>query len=139
MPISGRSCAAWQRLSWIVWTRGAGRRGRGRRGADGPGTLPAGAGARVRGGRPVNGEQHPLLNLVAEHSVTLLAMLRTMTAAPPHPTNQSRRPPPDTAPDDAPPPAKRPPTQNGRYHHIPIVVGADRSRASAVDAPSEAS
>lgn len=62
----------------------------------------------------VSGEQHPLLSVMAEHSATLLTVLRTMTADAP------------TAPADAPadqgsgdtPAAPR----NGSYHHIPIVV-----------------
>ena len=84
----------------------------------------------------VNGEQHPLLNLVAEHSVTLMAMLRTMTAAPAEP---APAPAADTAPDDAPTPGETPPpTQNGRYHHIPIVVEPTAVEPTG-DAPSEAS
>ena len=65
----------------------------------------------------VNGEQHPLLGLIAEHSVSLLTVLRTMAADPAAPGDA---PPADGAAapaDDMPPP-----TQNGRYHHIPIVV-----------------
>lgn len=61
----------------------------------------------------VNGEQHPLLNLLAEHSVTLLTMARSMAADPAA----------DVAPADAEDePDGPPPTQNGRYHPIPIVV-----------------
>ena len=65
-----------------------------------------------------NGEQHPLLGLIAEHSVSLLTVIRTMAADPASPGDAA--PAHDaTAPaaDDMPPS-----TQNGRYHHIPIVV-----------------
>ncbi len=87
----------------------------------------------------VNGEQHPLLNLVAEHSVTLLAMLRTMSAAPAAPAEPAPAAAADTAPDDAPAPGETPPsTQNGRYHHIPIVV-EPTGVEPAVDPSSEAS
>ncbi|MEI6251221.1 MAG: hypothetical protein WCP30_00245 [Mycobacteriaceae bacterium] len=66
----------------------------------------------------VSGEQHPLLNLIAEHSVTLLTVIRTMAADPAGPVGTS------PADEDATPAADDtpPPTQNGRYHHIPIVV-----------------
>lgn len=65
-----------------------------------------------------SGEQHPLLNLIAEHSVTLLTVIRTMTADPGAPEAAAPAG-EDAAPaaDDTPPPS-----QNGRYHHIPIVV-----------------
>lgn len=65
----------------------------------------------------MNGEQHPLLNLLAEHSVTLMAVLRSMlddagaTAPPAEPGA------PDSQASEGPPPSS-----NGRYHHIPIVV-----------------
>ena len=67
----------------------------------------------------VNGEQHPLLGLIAEHSASLLTVIRTMAA---DPATSGDAPPADDATttpaaDDMPPP-----TQNGRYHHIPIVV-----------------
>ena len=64
----------------------------------------------------VNGEQHPLLTVVAEHSVALLTLIRTMTAdgAPP--------PGPDGAPTpDGDGPDASSPTQ-GRYQHIPVTV-----------------
>ena len=64
----------------------------------------------------VNGEQHPLLTVIAEHSVALLTLIRTMTAdgAPP--------PGPDGAPTpDGDGPDASPPTQ-GRYQHIPVTV-----------------
>ena len=64
----------------------------------------------------VNGEQHPLLTLVAEHSVTLMTLIREMAAEPqPAPGQDGDAEP--RPPGDAPPS-----TQNGRYHRIPIVV-----------------
>lgn len=73
------------------------------------------------------GEQHPLLTLVAEHSVTLLTVIRTMTADPA--AGDTAKAEGDAegeaaAEDGATPAAddNPPPTQNGRYHHIPIVV-----------------
>jgi hypothetical protein len=59
----------------------------------------------------VNGEQHPLLNVIAEHSVALLTVVRAMVAdieSAPTP----ERPPPDEPPPSAP----------SRYQHIPVTV-----------------
>jgi hypothetical protein len=64
----------------------------------------------------VNGEQHPLLTVVAEHSVALVTMLRTMVA--------EEGPPPEPGPDgartDGPEPDSPPPPS--RYQHIPVSV-----------------
>jgi hypothetical protein len=68
----------------------------------------------------VSGEQHPLLTVIAEHSVTLMSMVRAM--AEPH-----------SGPDRADPQAPGEPAAAGaangqadngyrRYEHIPIVV-----------------
>ncbi|MGX9792222.1 hypothetical protein [Mycobacterium sp. MMS18-G62] len=67
----------------------------------------------------VAGEQHPLLNVIAEHSVGLLTVIRAMVEnveTPPEPPPQS--PPPDAGPggDEPPPPGP------GRYQHIPVTV-----------------
>ncbi|AKS36458.1 hypothetical protein [Mycolicibacterium goodii] len=70
----------------------------------------------------VNGEQHPLLSVVAEHSVALLAVIRALLD--------------DTGPDgDGPGPGDpggggpgpgpdepAPPAGPGRYQHIPVTV-----------------
>lgn len=63
----------------------------------------------------VNGEQHPLLTVIADHSVALVTMIRAMvdeSAAPPGP--------------DGPPPEGPQPEPDGaarsRYEHIPITV-----------------
>ncbi|MEH3140152.1 MAG: hypothetical protein PGN37_08175 [Mycobacterium kyogaense] len=70
----------------------------------------------------VSGEQHPLLSVVAEHSVSLLTMVRAIvndqtghaagTAAPAAAPESA--PPPDGVPQGPPPP--------GRYQHIPVTV-----------------
>ena len=67
----------------------------------------------------VNGEQHPMLILIAEHSETLLTVIRTMAADPGAPDGVPAADADATADgaDDA-----APPSQNGSYHHIPIVV-----------------
>ena len=67
----------------------------------------------------VAGEQHPLLTVVAEHSVALLTVIRAMVEnieRPPEPPPES--PPPDAGPggDEPPPPGA------GRYQHIPVTV-----------------
>ncbi|SEH75479.1 hypothetical protein SAMN04489835_3682 [Mycolicibacterium rutilum] len=63
----------------------------------------------------VAGEQHPLLTVIGEHSVALLAVIRAILeqAQPDGPPS----PPPDAGPDGPPPP---PPP--GRYQHIPVTV-----------------
>lgn len=70
----------------------------------------------------VTGEQHPLLSLIAEHSATLLAMVRAMAAdsasatasdGPDSPTPDSGGEPDETA--------GTPKTDN-RYQHIPITI-----------------
>jgi len=62
----------------------------------------------------VNGEQHPLLTVIADHSVALLTVVRAIvedsagssaaTAGPPEP------------------PDEPPPSGPGRYQHIPVTV-----------------
>ena len=59
----------------------------------------------------VSGEQHPLLTVIAEHSVALLTVVRAMvedieaTPGPPEP-----------------PPDQPPPNGPSRYQHIPVTV-----------------
>lgn len=60
-----------------------------------------------------NGEQHPLLNVVAEHSMALLAIIRALVA--------DGTPPPDTDGPAAEPEPGSPPGP-GRYEHIPFTV-----------------
>ena len=67
----------------------------------------------------VAGEQHPLLSVIAEHSVALLTIVRAMvteTGADPGPT--------PTPPDDpsGPPAPDATPAPSGRYEHIPVSL-----------------
>jgi len=80
-------------------------------GADGPGKCqqvwcPVCALAAL-----VSGEQHPLLTVVAEHSVALLTVVRAMVA------DIESAPTPGRPPPDEPPP-----TGASRYQHIPVTV-----------------
>jgi hypothetical protein len=71
----------------------------------------------------VAGEQHPLLTVIAEHSVGLLAVIRaiiedTADTGGPTPPEPPEAPPPSGPPGgDEPPPAGP-----GRYQHIPVTV-----------------
>lgn len=74
----------------------------------------------------VNGEQHPMLNLISEHSVALMTMLRTLATDPqaapkPSAPTEPTGPTGETAPE-AEPPAAPQNNGNGRYQSIPIVV-----------------
>ena len=80
-------------------------------GADGPGKCqqvwcPVCALAAL-----VSGEQHPLLTVIAEHSVALLTVVRAMVA-----DIES------TSGPDQPPPDEPPPPGPSRYQHIPVTV-----------------
>ena len=73
----------------------------------------------------VAGEQHPLLTVIAEHSVALLAVIRAIvedtadtTQGPEFPEPPPEGPPPPDGPGGGEPP----PTGPGRYQHIPITV-----------------
>jgi len=71
----------------------------------------------------VAGEQHPLLSVIAEHSVALLAVVRAMAdamdAGQGDATGGTEPPtePTGPGPDDDPPPSGP-----GRYQHIPVTV-----------------
>jgi hypothetical protein len=72
----------------------------------------------------VAGEQHPLLTVVAEHSVALLAVIRAVVAdtadtasGPAGPPPPPETPPPTDGPGGEPPPAGP-----GHYQHIPVTV-----------------
>lgn len=79
----------------------------------------------------ISGEQHPLLTVIAEHSVTLLDMLRTMAAEPsgsaPDPGGDPGAEAPSGPAEDSPPPS-----QDRRYHHIPIVIEPNPGEAEPV-------
>lgn len=72
-------------------------------------------------GALVQGEHHPLLDIVAEHSVALLNVVRALVddieAAGPPDT-------PPTPPPPSPPPSDEPPQPSGpgRYQQIPVTV-----------------
>jgi hypothetical protein len=70
----------------------------------------------------VSGEQHPMLTVIAEHSVALMVAVRAMAADPPRPESAETTPPVDTETPPATDPAAPPPTTNGRYHRIDIVI-----------------
>jgi hypothetical protein len=72
----------------------------------------------------VTGEQHPLLTVISEHSVALLAVVRAMvdnlpdstgTGFPEPPTSPSGPPEPPSGPPE-------PPPGPGRYQHIPVTI-----------------
>jgi hypothetical protein len=73
-----------------------------------------------------SGEQHPLLAVIADHSVALLTVVRAIiedaarsadAAAPPAPPSDGSPPPPDPPDGDGPGPPGP-----GRYQHIPVTV-----------------
>jgi hypothetical protein len=73
----------------------------------------------------VAGEQHPLLTVIADHSVALMTVIRaiiedTVGTTRPGPPE----PPPDTPPPPTGPPGgdEPPPSGPGRYQHIPVTV-----------------
>jgi hypothetical protein len=74
----------------------------------------------------INGEQHPLLTVIAEHSVALLAVVRAMA----EPADASAgagagqpEPPDPTTPEGPPTPDDEPPPSGpGRYQPIPVSV-----------------
>lgn len=66
----------------------------------------------------VAGEQHPLLTIVAEHSVSLLAVVRAMTEGL-EDTSRAASDPPGTPSSPEPEPVRPRP---GHYQHIPIDV-----------------
>jgi hypothetical protein len=64
------------------------------------------------------GEEHPLLTVIAEHSVGLLTVVRAVLEGSGAAGRQ-----PDTDPDQPPPDLPEvPPPGNGRYQHIPITI-----------------
>ncbi len=69
------------------------------------------------------GEQHPLLTVIADHSVALLMVIRAMVddidgRGPPPPPGST---PPGAGPDGGPDGDGSPPGP-GRYEHIPVTV-----------------
>ncbi|OBA89590.1 hypothetical protein A5662_23835 [Mycobacteriaceae bacterium 1482268.1] len=66
----------------------------------------------------VSGEQHPLLTVIAEHSVALLTVVRAIVEGA-ESSSGPDQPPPATPP---PPPDKPQPPGPSRYQHIPVTV-----------------
>ncbi|MCE9515162.1 MAG: hypothetical protein K8R24_04365 [Mycobacterium sp.] len=69
----------------------------------------------------VSGEEHPLLTVVAEHSVALMTVIRTMASDPAARPAESGATDVSGSADDA-APSDGNGAGNGRYQHIPIVV-----------------
>lgn len=78
----------------------------------------------------VNGEQHPLLSVIAEHSVALLTVIRAVldddradgSGSGGDSGAEGGSPSPDGGPDVPPPDDNPPPPPPGRYQHIPVTV-----------------
>ncbi len=76
----------------------------------------------------VAGEQHPLLTVIAEHSVALLAVIRAIVEDTADTADTAQGPGfPEPPPEGPPPPdgpggGEPPPTGPGRYQHIPVTV-----------------
>jgi hypothetical protein len=73
-----------------------------------------------------NGEQHPLLTVIADHSVALLAVIRGMVTDPgvsePGVSEPGVSDPRASDPRATDPRATDPCVSDGRYHGIPIVI-----------------
>ncbi len=70
----------------------------------------------------INGEQHPLLGVIAEHSVALLSVIQAMAA---DTSAGAPEPQPAQTPDAENTAAGPPSSSNGRYHPIEIIVETD--------------
>ena len=71
----------------------------------------------------VNGEQHPMLTVIAEHSVALLDAIRAVLAdGNTGASADGGAPGPDDEPDGPPSGGGPAPTGPGRYQHIPVTV-----------------
>ena len=74
----------------------------------------------------VAGEQHPLLDVIAEHSVALLMVVRAVLEnganGAPGPTGPGEPPPSGPPPPDGPNGGEPSPSGPGRYQHIPVTV-----------------
>jgi hypothetical protein len=74
----------------------------------------------------VNGEQHPLLTVISEHSVALLTVIRAVLDDGRDDSGDTGAgggsPAPDGGPDTPPPDDFPPPPGPGRYQHIPVTV-----------------
>lgn len=72
------------------------------------------------------GEQHPMLTVIAEHSVALMAvvraMLETVETRPGSGGESPEPPPPPSGPVPPSPEGDPPPSAPGHYQHIPVTV-----------------
>ena len=71
----------------------------------------------------IAGEQHPLLSVVAEHSVALLTVVRAVIDESSASTGSAPAAPPTDGADPVPPSTDGP----GRYQHIPVSVDESES------------
>jgi hypothetical protein len=74
-----------------------------------------------------SGEQHPLLVVIADHSVALLTVVRAIIEDAARSADAAAPPPPDPPDGNGPPPDPPggdgpPPPGPGRYQHIPVTV-----------------
>ena len=68
------------------------------------------------------GEQHPLLDVIAEHSVALLAVIRAVIENSGGADGSGPQPPPDGPASGDSGPDEPPPSGPGRYQHIRVTV-----------------
>lgn len=66
----------------------------------------------------INGEQHPMLTVIAEHSAALLTVVRSLIDA----DTDAGTPEPPSDPSGPPEPEPEPASGPGRYQSIPISV-----------------
>ena len=70
----------------------------------------------------VAGEQHPLLTVIAEHSVALLTVIKAVVEGPDGTGPKGPDDPPGGPPPSGPGGDEPPPPAPGRYQHIPVTV-----------------
>jgi hypothetical protein len=67
-------------------------------------------------------EQHPLLTVIADHSVALLAVIRAIIEDTAETAETAGAQPTEPPGSEEPPPESPPPDGPGRYQHIPVTV-----------------
>jgi hypothetical protein len=70
----------------------------------------------------VQGEQHPMLTVIADHSVALMKVIRAMVENIETQTGPPEPPPDGQPPGDGPGGGEPPPSGPGRYQHIAVSV-----------------
>jgi hypothetical protein len=70
----------------------------------------------------VAGEQHPLLTVIAEHSVALMTVIRAIIEDSAHVETPPEPPEGPAPPTGGPDGDEPPPSGPGRYQHIPVTV-----------------